>query len=242
MERVAFDSELLGLEIGRIVSARAGSEDAHRRLLAELSVLARDAGYRQVLRRTPLDRTDEVRALEQAGYRLMDVGLTFRTRPSSDAARGDPRVSVRPSVDADLDALVAPMVQRPWGSRYEADPEYPPDRVRDLLARWIVNSHRGRADAMFVAVVGSEPAGFVTCVLDVEGSGRIELIGTMPGFRRRGIGRRLLRHAEAWFAGRVPVMRVRTQATNAGAIRLYETSGLAFDQADATFRRSLGEP
>src|SRR5688500_18975310 len=72
-----FDSEVLGLRIGRIAAAAAPSRDDHRALLAELARQARGEGYAQVLRRTGFDRLPEIWALERSGFELMDVGVTF---------------------------------------------------------------------------------------------------------------------------------------------------------------------
>jgi GNAT superfamily N-acetyltransferase len=135
------------------------------------------------------------------------------------------------------------MLEQPWGSRYEADPAYDPAHVRQLRERWLWNSHRGRAAAILVGDVDGQPAGYATCVIDARsGHGDIELVGTLPQFRGRRIGLRLIEHAVAWFSTRTRKVTVRTQATNFPAAALYEKSGFTLDFSDLTFRLSLTTP
>jgi GNAT superfamily N-acetyltransferase len=148
---------------------------------------------------------------------------------------------VRPSTDADMEAIVAAMVGQPWGSRYESDPAYDAGRIRDLRGRWLWNSHRGRADVVLVGILDGRPAGYVTCRLDRStGHGEIELVGTLPEFRGRRVASRILAHATAWFSTRATAVTVRTQATNIAAANLYETGGFTLRSSDMTFRLTIG--
>ncbi len=56
-----------------------------------------------------------------------------------------------------------------------------------------------------------------------EGFSWIATIGVVPDFRRRGIGRDLLRACEAQL--KTPRVRLSVRASNDGAIRLYEQEG-----------------
>ncbi len=56
-----------------------------------------------------------------------------------------------------------------------------------------------------------------------DGMGWIATIGVHPDYRRRGIGRDLLRATEARLKG--PRIRLSVRASNDGAIRLYEQEG-----------------
>ena len=236
-----FDTAVLGLRIGRIVSASAPSCGGYKALFAELSQRARSDGYEQILRRTGLENLTEIWALEGSGFELMDVGVTFsRTLrgPIEPAVHED--LDIRASTDDDIEQIVEAMVRDPWGSRYEADPDYEASRVRELRTRWLWNSHRGRADAVLVGVLDGRPAGYVTCRLDRgDGPGEIELVGTLPGFRGRRVASRVLAHAVAWFSTRATAITVRTQATNIAAANLYESGGFTLRGSDMTFRLNL---
>jgi len=237
-----FDTAVLGLRIGRIVSASAPHCGGYRALLAELARRARSDGYEQVLRRSGLDNLTEIWALEGAGFELMDVGVTFaRTLRGPIAPAVHEDLTIRPSTDDDIEQIVEAMVRDPWGSRYESDPAYEAARVRELRTRWLWNSHRGRADVVLVGVLDGRPAGYVTCRLDHDGNGpgEIELVGTLPGFRGRRVASRVLADAVAWFSTRTSAITVRTQATNIAAANLYESGGFTLRGSDMTFRLNL---
>ncbi len=240
--REPFDSELFGLEIGRITGARASSTAEYRRLFEAVLSRTRIAGYDQVLRRTAVSNLAEIWALEGAGFELMDVGVTFarRVAPGARHAAADSDLQVALSTDADIEAIARDMVLEPWASRYEADPAYAPERVRELRSRWLTNLHRGRAQAFFVGTMEGQPAGYVTCNVDGRtGIGDIELVGTMPAFRGRRVASRVLEHALWWFGTRTTLVTVRTQATNIGAATLYERAGFTLHSSDLTFRAAI---
>jgi GNAT superfamily N-acetyltransferase len=242
LAREPFDSELFGLEIGRIAGARASSAAEYRRLFEAALQRARALGYDQVLRRTAVASLAEIWGLEGAGFELMDVGITFAQRvgPDMRQAVSHSDLEVALSTDADIEAITRDMLLEPWASRYEADPAYAPDRVRELRSRWLANLHRGRAQAFFVGTMEGQPAGYVTCSVDSRtGIGDIELVGTMPAFRGRRVASRVLDHALWWFGTRTHLVTVRTQATNIGAATLYERAGFTVHSSDLTFRAAL---
>lgn len=237
--RDAFDSDLLGLEIGRIREVHAASTHQYRALFDRLLAAAAADGYDQVLRRTSAGNVQEIWALEGAGFELMDVGVTFGQRVMTGRRVEIPAADLRIdlSTDGAVDTLAEEMVRQPWGSRYEADPTYAVERVRELRRQWLINSHRGRAQAFFIGSLDGRPAGYVTCLVDEDRRlGDIELIGTLPRYRRNGVARRLIDHAVAWFSSRVNVVSVRTQATNRTAAALYERAGFTLQHSDLTFR------
>jgi GNAT superfamily N-acetyltransferase len=243
--REPFDSELFDLEIGRIAAVRASSSAEYRRLFEAVLAGTRTAGYDQVLRRTAVSNLQEIWALEGAGFELMDVGVTFAQRVAPgmrDAASYDD-LQIALSTDADIEAIAREMVLEPWASRYEADPAYSADRVRELRSRWLRNLHRGRAQAFFVGTMDGRPAGYVTCSVDGRtGIGDIELVGTMPAFRGRRVASRVMEHALWWFGMRTHLVTVRTQATNIGAATLYERTGFTLHSSDLTFRAAVRPP
>lgn len=233
----AFDSHALGLRIGRFGGLAATSPAAYQAVLAAVGERAAEAGYAQLLHRVPASSPHEVVALERAGYELLDIGLTFGQRPSQATLPGDSGFIVRPSTDDDMAAIVPVMTEQPWGGRYDTDPAYAPDRVRALRERWLWNCHRGRAEVVLVADVDGEPAGYVACLLDADArTGDIDLVGTVPKYRKRGVAAHLLAHALRWYSPRADMVTVRTHATNLAAARTYERAGFLLYHADLTFR------
>jgi GNAT superfamily N-acetyltransferase len=236
-----FDSDALGVRIGRIVHASAPSVECFERLFAEVTRRAQYTGYEQVLRRTALSNLPEIWALEHSGFALMDVGVTFALRLTGpfDAPTYE-GLGIRRSTDEDIARIVDVMVREPWGSRYESDPAYDAARVRELRSRWLWNSHRGRADCVLVGEIEGRPAGYVTCRVDRDSNdGEIELVGTLAEFRGRHVASRVIAHALSWFSTRTRLVTVRTQATNVAAARLYEGAGFTLHSSDLTFRLAV---
>jgi len=241
----AFDSELLELAVGRAVVAPNVFQPALERLLTTLADRAVEAGFDQLIRRVPAASFQDIWALESTGYRLMDVGVTFARRfqrPFEARAAAD--VDVRPAAANDVELLLETMLDVPWGSRYEVDPAYHRDTVRRLQAQWLRNSLAGRADHVLVGHVEGQPAGYVTCRLVEEHGeqiGEIDLVGTAPAFRGRGVAAAIVDRSLVWFSERVELVTVRTQATNTVAAGVYERAGMTLRQADMTFRLALTE-
>lgn len=237
-----FDSEVFERPIWRMTDYVAESPAGQRALL-EAAIAAVSADAAQLLYRTSAENLAEVWALEALGFQLVDVGVTFGLRPTAQVAMpAHSAIAVRAATDDDLAAIVPEMVVQPWGGRLDADPTYTAAQVREHRSRWLWNSHRGRANAFLVGVLDGIPAGYVTCVLDPKAAtGDIELVGTLPAFRRMGVASYLVAHAVAWFASRVGTVTVRTQSTNAAAARVYEKAGFTLKSSDLTFRLPLFE-
>jgi ribosomal protein S18 acetylase RimI-like enzyme len=238
----AFDSEMLGLRIGRILHTVARSAAEHQQLLRSLATSAKDRGYDQILRRVRADHAPETWALETVGFALMDIGLTFTKQldePIVPPSHED--LEVRAATPEDIEALLPGMMAFPWGTRYEADPAYASDAVARLRARWLQNCQAGRSDIVLVGILDGVPAGYVTCAITPCGTGSIDLVGTDPRFRGRRVAFRVLEHATAWFSSRTRLVNVRTQATNIPAAKLYEKSGFTLGASDLTFRLALSE-
>lgn len=182
-----------------------------------------------------LSRADDPTAIETAerhGFRFVDIRMTFereRLRPS-DLARSGVRASmaIRPVQPSDLPALQAIARTAHGTTRFFTDPRFPRHRVEELYSTWIELEIQGRAQAVFVAAVGSsQPVGYISCHLDpARGHGSIGLVGVAPEARGRGIGKSLLGAAIDWFgttgAQEVTVV---TQGNNRAAQRLYQRCG-----------------
>jgi ribosomal-protein-alanine N-acetyltransferase len=100
---------------------------------------------------------------------------------------------------------------------------YDRETFRDLL------THR---DTLCFKALGeaSTMVGFVVGMIEADRTGHVVVLGVSPGWRRRGIGRRLMRAVEAAFADHnVALIHLEVRTTNDGARRLYE--GLGFTVA-----------
>lgn len=181
-----------------------------------------------------------VRAAEQAGFHCVDIRLTFvdeaarrRTAPSL-APEG---VVLRNFVKTDLPALqtIARISYR--DTRFYADPHFDPMRCDALYETWIEKSCHGRDDAVIVAEIDGQPAGFITCSVH-DGEGVIGLVGVAPAARGRSVGRLLVEAAQGWFDARATTRAlVVTQGRNIAAQRLYQRCGFLTHSAQIWFHR-----
>jgi ribosomal protein S18 acetylase RimI-like enzyme len=239
LAREPFDSDVIHRSITRVTSLTAPSPAAYGALLAAVIRKAASLGVAQILRRVRLGDFQEIWALEGSGFEIMDVGVTFARKVEGPIAMPSFHdLDVRIATDDDMRSLVPLMIESPWGSRYESDPGYAPEDIRELRSRWMWNSHRGRAQAVFAGLLEGRPAGYVICLLH-EATGEIDLVGTLPEFRGRRVAPRILEHALAWFSTRARLVTVRTQATNFTAATLYERTAFTLQGSDATFRLDI---
>lgn len=230
VERLAWDTDAIGVPVGRVdvEGAGAGAVDAaldaaRRAGLGLLYVMGRPAA-------------DAAARLDAAGARLVDERTTFvrpvtpadATLPPADAAAAVRRYAA-PAPDA---ALVALARQSGGQSRFRVDPQMPAGVFERIYDTWIARSVSGEiADAVFVAELDGAAAGMVT-VGPKNGRGDIGLLAVAERARGRGLGGALVRAALAWTAARgLDTAQVVTQGANAAACRLYLTSGYAVESA-----------
>ena len=243
-----FDSEMLQMRIARVHAAQAASRSEFCALYRGLAMQLRHDGFEQVLRRVPARDFSEIWALEQTGFNLLDIGVTFARRLEGPLVASEyDDLTVRSATAEDVERFASTMCCECWKSRYDAAPAYRPENVSKLRAQWLRNSLQGRAAVFLVGDVESQPAGYVVGLLDrAEGIGEVDLVATLPEFRGRRVAARILDHVVAWFSQKARLLTVRTQATNIAATNLYEKAGFLLYESDLTYRQNLadlsGEP
>ena len=237
LESLAFDSELFGVPVARMSVLAAESEADYAALLAACQTECRLRGVRHVVRRLPVGQFAETWGLGGAGYRLVDVSVLFERDAAAAASTPIALPSrIRLVEPAEAERLSARFADAFTLTRFAVDPFVSAAAATELHRRWILNSCRGRADAVLVADVGGELCGFVTCRVDQPtATGSIELIAVHAAQRGAGIGRGLVSAALSWFAGRVERVQVRTQLNNSVAIGLYQVSGFRLQLGELTY-------
>lgn len=233
LEVLAFDTELFGAPSARLNVLRAEDEAGYVALLGACQVECARRGVRHVVRRMQVGQFAETWALEGAGYRLVDVSLLFERDAAPPAAVDAAVRLVRPGED---DALAQRFAEVFTLTRFAVDPFVSTAAAAELHRRWIKNSCNGRADAVLVAELNGQLAGFVTCRVDAATeTGGIELIAVDSAHRGLGAGRKLMTGAQQWFASRVKRVQVRTQANNALAVGLYQACGFRVRLGETTY-------
>lgn len=223
VERLDWDSEFFGREIGR---ARIGRLDAS--LAERLAYDARAAGLACVYFAAAADDFETVVAAEGLGCHLVDVRVVLE-RPADAAPPpplGDADFRIAPGREADLPRLEAIAIDVARASRYAADPRFPREETERLYRTWIRNAWNGYVDAVLVAQGREgEVLGFVCPKMHGELCD-LQLVGVASAQRQRKVGRGLVSAGITWGhengASRLQVV---TQGRNVPAQRLYQQLG-----------------
>ncbi len=227
IELLPWDSEFFGRRIGALT--RVWTEAS---ITGDLDEAGRD-GYDYLISRPPVEDAAAVRALEQRGFYLTDLGVTWQGevgRYLQGAGRGPS--PVRHATEADIPWLQQASVSLFPLSRFYHDPFYSKADADRLHAAWLANSVRGLAAD---AVLMIPEAGFVTCKMAKDGAGEVVLIGVVDRARQRGAGRALMTAAVEWFRSQaVATVRVKTQVKNLQAMNFYHRLRFDLHSTDMT--------
>jgi GNAT superfamily N-acetyltransferase len=179
--------------------------------------------------RVPVDRVGTVAQFTAAGFRVVDVTLTFEREPGPFGEAGSPAFTVRPATPRDRDRVLGIAGSCFVHSRFHADPLLPKASADAVKREWIANYFAGgRGEALFVADHGGEPVGFLALMAtggDGDRTRIIDLIGVDRGFQGRGAGTALVGFFIRNSAGRYARLRAGTQVANLPSLRLYGKCG-----------------
>lgn len=162
-------------------------------------------------------------ALADAGFRVVDCGVTLERPPDRGAAA--------PAGVVMAEATHAEAVAEIGGSafatsRFHLDPGMPPGAADAIKREWARNCAIGaRGVGVLVAVADGAPAGFLSVLAAADGARVIDLVAVDPAHRGRGLGRALVDAFVARFSRDATALRVGTQAANITSLRLYESCG-----------------
>jgi dTDP-4-amino-4,6-dideoxy-D-galactose acyltransferase len=224
-ERLPWDSEFFGFEVGRVVAA------------AGLAAAVADAdadGIRCLYLLSPAEDDSGLAAALDLGFRPYDVRIEL-ARSLEDAPAAP--TGIREATEADRDPLDAIARGRLRGTRFWNDPHFDRERVADLYSAWLRRGLTTPLHRRTLTVDGV--AGFVTCGFDRDRRvGTIELIAVAEDAAGQGLGARLLAAADAAFAAAgCEVAEVVTQARNIAAQRLYQAAGYRTREAGTWLHR-----
>lgn len=185
------------------------------------------------------DAADEctVRLAEECQFRFVDIRLAMDKQLDgllSVGAQGIVR-SWRPD---DIPGLRAIARVSHGDSRFYHDTSFPASLCDALYETWIEESCRGYADAVLVADLDGEPAGYVTCHCRSRAEGQIGLLAVSAARRGHGVGEQLLNESLRWFAAQgLQHVTVVTQGRNCSAQRFYQRQGFLTRSLQLWFHR-----
>ncbi len=225
-----WDSHFFGFPIARVRHGRLT-----QRLLDPVNRWCCSQGIRCLYFMADPNDAESVESAELGGFHLADVRLTFARKIESGSVM-PPRI--RSWCQSDLPALAALARVSHRDTRFYFDDGFANSRCDDLYETWIRNSCAGYADAVLLAQVDDQTAGYVTCHLEPNSEGRIGLLAVSRDFHRQGIGSNLIRGALNWFAGLgVTRASVTTQLRHVAGQRLYQRCGFRTASAHLLYHR-----
>jgi GNAT superfamily N-acetyltransferase len=231
IELLAWDSQLLGRKMGRIIAKPSS--------LAELEAAvttARGDGFQYLMRRIGHDEFDTTRWFEQTGFCVADIGVVWQCDPHLTVAKANASLATTPTENAI--PILQKAMHRIWNdSRFYHDPFFSESDADLVFAEWVKNSvTRQAAHAAFT--IGN--LSLITCKKLEDNRGDIPLVGVHPSQQGKGLGRHLVARALQWFRDNgCKSVTVRTQLRNIAALNFYRSVGFAVGWTDLTVSKTL---
>jgi dTDP-4-amino-4,6-dideoxy-D-galactose acyltransferase len=233
-----WDSDFFKVRIGRVLPETIAAPDLARALM-----WAQEQEIDCLYFLCDAADTACIALVEQAGFRLTDIRITFETKLRVGALQSKKTAAIRTASSADLAALKAIAKASHGDTRFYADPRFPRDKCDLLYETWIKKSCEGWADAVLVLAPHDEPLGYVSCHLLNKTEGQIGLAAIAASARGQGLGSVLVSKALDWFAAQgQQTASVVTQGRNVRAQRLYQQSGFLTRSVQCWFHRWRESP
>src|SRR5215471_2145184 len=162
-----WDSDFFGYRIGRTVAERLTEQE-----LQSVRNWCRDERIDCLY--FLADPADEkgLGRLETEGFQLLDERMTLKRSGEPSSRELEPsRALVRPDLDSDLAGLKEIARRSHRNTRFWKDGHFSPARCEALYERWIENSCAGQAERVLVAEWEGQPAGYITCHREDDGTG-----------------------------------------------------------------------
>ncbi|MEA2494981.1 MAG: hypothetical protein QOJ29_2892 [Thermoleophilaceae bacterium] len=194
--------------------------------------------------KVPAGDVELLRALEDAGMRVVSLTLVLSRLPAGEVAPSPANVVVRQGTADDRDAVAAIAERGFEATRFHLDPDVPRDTARGIAVEWARNYAIGqRGEQLLVAERDGELVGFLGVnALDEDGLRLrdIDLVAVAPELRSAGVGTALVERFLVESDGRCDRVRVGTQASNERAIALYERLGFITESAHFDLHMHVG--
>ena len=239
---VPWDSTIFGFPVAQVqrldLAPHGGSEELFRSFDAWCS----ERGVRLASCRLDHDRLRDSMALEEHGFRFVEMVYEPRFEAFETIAQPDRRIDVADVTDADLAGVEAIAYSAFSTGRFLLDRRLPPDLSRRRYATWVRNSLGSSDQAVLKAEVDGELIGFF--IVERQADDRVfwHLTAVDPQWQGKGLGlslwrTMLLRHRAEGATG----VWTTISGHNLPAMNLYARLGFRFDAARMTFHRILGE-
>lgn len=237
IQRLGWDSDFFGIEIGRVEGAEHPDDADSVAFLGEVDREASERGFDCLyLTVDPADRLATILA-QEVGYRLVEVAMDLINERSVVSYPSESDALVRLGTPDDLESIEPHLsLLAPW-SRYAVDPRFGVDSAHRMYSAWI-----GRAAGtdphhhLWVAEEKGEIVAFATGSTIPDELPRIDLIASS----RSGTGRRIVEFAFDGF-GDQPSMGGAIAARNVVSLRFVLGLGYRVSTSRYIFHRWLDD-
>jgi dTDP-4-amino-4,6-dideoxy-D-galactose acyltransferase len=181
----------------------------------------------------------ELTPVQKAGFRLMDLRVTFilHLNKTSDRAASD-FSAIFPANLTDIPMLRDIAAQNHRDSRFYSDINFNRAISDALYATWIEKAVRDPKQKVFVYRQQGEPIGYVTYSIHESKYAEIGLVGISPTCQGKGIGFQLIEFSlQQMENDQLCHVTVVTQGKNVAALNLYEKTGFRILKIESWFHK-----
>lgn len=235
---VPWDTEIFGFPVAQIGRLELGESADPGTILREFDAWCAGQRVRLVSCRLDHTRLRESMALEDVGFRFVEMVHEPRLEPIDHVAAPDRLLQISKAVEDDL-AAIGDLAHAAFTTgRFLLDWRLPPELSRRRYAAWVRNSFGDPAHEVLKATVDGELVGFF--IVETRGDGSVywHLTAIAPRWQGKGMGMSLwramlLRHR----ADGATSVSTTISGHNPPAINLYARLGFKFGAAQMTFHR-----
>lgn len=223
-----WDSAFFGYNIARLYERHI-----HVDLLAQVFDWCQARDVRCLYYLAPADDAPSLFAAQMAGMQFIDVRLTLGREivPGQSWIVGE---AIGLATESDHAAIVALAPYLASVSRFSADPRFGNEAAVRLYEAWL----NKEVDVVLVVHVPTGVGGCITCNVEPDATGVIDLLVVAPENTGRGLGQALCVAALRWFADRgCTQVHVVTQGHNVASQRVYQRSGFVAHSVGIWFHK-----
>ena len=213
--------------------ARLHAHHVDADLLAEAFAWCKAHAVRCLYYLAPARDTPSLLAAQAAGMQFVDVRTTLGQEIiPGQSWKVERAISVATDADRPALAALAPHLARV--SRFSADPRFGAEAAVRLYKTWL----RKDADIVLVVRTPEGIGGAITCNIESDSTGVIDLLAIAPGNQGQGLGLALCTAALRWFTDHGCIQaRVVTQGHNIPSQRVYQRARFMTQSVEIWFHR-----
>lgn len=223
-----WDSNFFGYPVARLYERHVDADS-----LAEASDWCKAHAVRCLYYLAPAKHAPSLLAAQAAGMQFVDIRLTL-THKIVPRQSWTAREPISLATDTERAALVTFAPHLASVSRFYADPRFGTEAAARLYKAWF----KKKADATWVARIPDGIGGGITCNIEPNGTGAIDLLVVAPDNQEQGLGLALCISALRWFTRQnCTQVRVVTQGHNVASQRVYQQAGFVTHSVEIWFHK-----